>query len=101
MRSGAAQTAVPLMRGSKRKGEGSSGAPTCSGVREGLVERHAHRALARDGAAREGRDRRLLDVAQLAALARLLRARAGRKAAAAAMAPARHKPPRQNAQAVA
>ena len=32
MRSGAAQTAVPLMRGSKRKGDVSSGAPTWSGV---------------------------------------------------------------------
>ena len=31
MRSGAAQTAVPLIRGSKRKGEASRGAPTCSG----------------------------------------------------------------------
>ncbi len=46
--------------------------------RERVVEHHAHRALARDRAAREGRDRRLLDVTQLAALARLLRARAGR-----------------------
>jgi len=32
MRSGAAQTAVPAISGSKRKGDGVIGAPTCSGV---------------------------------------------------------------------